>query len=177
MPVPDMLRGESVNPAEAGSGASLRTDGEEGASLSACAALLHGSLPDPERLRMSSPVALAFVGDSIFDLYLRTRLVSRSGWPPRELHRRASRYANAGAQAAMVKNIEEMLTGEERAVFRRGRNAKTYSMPKNAKPEDYRFATGFEAVLGYLFLSGRDARLLELMDAAVQSIKENSLIL
>lgn len=141
--------------------------------MNTCFQILCGDMPDVQSLRMRSPIALAFVGDTLFDLYLRTQLVSRTQLPPKELHQHASQYANAASQAIMVKRIEHLLTEEEHDIFRRGRNAKSYSVPKNAKLIDYRLATGFEAVLGYVYLAGRDERLVELMDAAVHSIRED----
>lgn len=140
--------------------------------MNICQRILDGNTLDPKHIQMRAPIALAYVGDTIFDLYLRTQLVSRTDLPPKELHQHASRYANAAAQAAMIKNIEHMLTEEEHAVFRRGRNAKSYTVPKHAKLMDYRYATGFEALLGYIYLSGHEERLVELIKAAVSSIGE-----
>ena len=140
--------------------------------MNICERILDGKNLDPKHIQMRSPIALAYVGDTIFDLYLRTHLVTSTDLPPKELHQHASQYANAAAQAAMIKNIEHMLTEEEYSVFRRGRNAKSYTVPKHAKLIDYRLATGFESLLGYIYLSGNEDRLVELMRAAVSSLGE-----
>ena len=140
--------------------------------MNICERILDGQNLEAKQIQMRAPIALAYVGDTVFDLYLRTLLVSRTELPPKELHQHASRYANAASQAAMIKNIEHILTEEEHAVFRRGRNAKSYTVPKHAKLIDYRLATGFEALLGYLYLSGNEERLIEIIKAAVSSLGE-----
>ena len=121
-----------------------------------------------------SPVALAYVGDTVFDLYLRSRLVAFTEMTPANLHRTASRFANASAQAQIMYRIERLLTEKEQAVFRWGRNAKSHTIPKNATPYDYRMATAFECVLGYLYLSGQDKRLLEVLEMAVPNLREEA---
>lgn len=138
--------------------------------MNICERILEGQKPDSKQIQMRAPIALAYIGDTVFDLYLRTILVSQTDLPPKELHQHASHYANAASQAAMIKNIESTLTEDEHAVFRRGRNAKSYTVPKHAKLMDYRLATGFEALLGYLYLCGHEERLIEIMKNAVNSL-------
>ena len=123
----------------------------------------------PELMKIS-PIALAYIGDTVFDLYLRSRLVAFTDMIPMNLHQTASRFANASAQAQIMYRIEKDLTEEEHDFFRRGRNAKSHTIPKNAKPYDYRMATGFETVLGYMYLSGQDKRLVELLNASVPDL-------
>ncbi len=115
---------------------------------------------DPRQL---SPLALAQIGDTVCDLYARIYLNDQFARTPHELHLAASRYVCAAGQAAAYRRMEPHLNGEETAVFRRGRNAHSGTMPKNASAADYHTATGLEALVGWLFLSGADGRLNELM--------------
>ena len=137
--------------------------------------LFLGRQPLTEKeLKAMSPIALAYIGDTVFDMYLRTRLVAFTELTPAGLHRAASRFANASAQAQIMYRIESELTEEEHEVFRHGRNAKSHTIPKNAKPYDYRMATAFECVLGHLYLSGNDQRLYQLLDLAVPNLREEA---
>ncbi len=113
--------------------------------------------------RMKNPLALAYVGDTVFDLYLRTAFVKKSDEHVNELNKRTSDVVNAHAQAEAMKAILPLLSEEEEEVFRRGRNAKIHSSPKNMSISDYKLATGLEALVGYLFLTGRNDRVEELM--------------
>lgn len=114
-------------------------------------------------LKTLSPLTLAFVGDCIYDLILRTVIVERHNASPNQLHREKSRLARASAQAEMAEVLQEHLTQEELAVYRRGRNAKSHTTAKNASVLDYRKATGLEALYGWLYLSGQEERLLQLI--------------
>lgn len=113
--------------------------------------------------KLLSPLTLALIGDTVCDLYARVYLTDACARAPHELHLAASRYVCAAGQAAAFGRIEPMLTPEELGVFRRGRNAHSGTMPKNASPADYHAATGLEALVGWLFLTGSDERLGELM--------------
>lgn len=117
-------------------------------------------LKDPTQL---GPLVLAYIGDTVYDLYVRTKLVTSTGLTAHGLHLAAAKRVCAKAQAEAYRRVEDMLTGEESAVFRRGRNGHMGTIPKNASIADYRSATGLEAVIGWLYLSGRDERLAELM--------------
>lgn len=119
-------------------------------------------------VRAYSPLALAYIGDAIFDLIIRTAVVERANRPARDLHRIAVRYVSAGAQSKMVQALMDDLTEEEQAVYRRGRNAKPHTMAKNASTADYLKATGFEAVLGYLYLTDNMSRVLELVKKGIE---------
>ena len=112
-------------------------------------------------IRTYSPLALAYIGDSIYDVVIRTVVVERGNQSAKKLHRTAVRYVNAGTQEA----LQEIMTEEEKEVYRRGRNAKSNSTAKNASVTDYRKATGMEALIGYLYLQDR-------MDRAVELVKQ-----
>lgn len=114
-------------------------------------------------VRTYSPLTLAFIGDCIFDLIVRTVVVERANAAPNSLHKAKSRLVKAETQALMAESIQEDLTEEEMAVYRRGRNAKSYTTAKNASIGDYRKATGLEALYGYLYLTNQMERILELI--------------
>ena len=124
-------------------------------------------------LRTYSPLGLAFIGDGIYDLIIRTLVMEKGNRPANELNRRKVKYVNAAAQAEISDVIQEFLTEEEGNVFRRGRNAKSYTSAKNQSVGDYRKATGLEALCGYLYLSGNTRRVVELVQ---YGIKNSSLV-
>lgn len=114
-------------------------------------------------------LALAYIGDAVYELYVRKNVLTQGKVRPQQLHLRSVKYVTAPAQATAVKAWIEgsCLTEEERAVVRRGRNAKSASIPKNIAVEDYRYATAFEALIGYLYLNGNNERLEMLMADAM----------
>lgn len=118
-------------------------------------------------LRSYSPLTLAYIGDGVYELIVRTILVKRGNRPVNQLHRQASSLVKAAAQSAMMETLEPLLTEEEKGVYRRGRNAHSPTMAKHATMADYRRATGFEALLGYLYLKEDFARLVELVRAGI----------
>lgn len=120
-------------------------------------------------LRTYSPLTLAYIGDGIYELILRTIAVRQGNRQVNKLHQQTSRYAKAQAQSEMMETLLPLLREEELRVYRRGRNAKSYTTAKNASVNDYRRATGFEALMGYLYLDGSTARLLELVKAALEN--------
>lgn len=113
-------------------------------------------------IRTYSPLTLAYIGDGVYDLLIRTVVVGRGNMRTDELHRRTSRIVKAQTQAAMAEALLPELTDEEAEVYRRGRNAKSYTMAKNATMGDYRRATGFEALVGWLYLNDEMERVVEL---------------
>lgn len=115
---------------------------------------------DPSSL---SPLTLAFIGDTVFDLIVRTRVVTRGNSQVKKLHKSASSVVNAVSQSAMIHELIPSLTEDELSIYKRGRNAKPHSTAKNAGINDYKAATGFEALLGWLYLSGHTGRILELV--------------
>lgn len=123
-------------------------------------------LPACDAARMA-PLSLAYIGDTVYDLYVRTLLLHRSDATVHGLHLQAAAMVRASAQAQASTRILPSLSEEEAAVFRRGRNAHMGTVPKSASIADYRAATGLEAVLGYLFLRGNDDRIRELMTIAL----------
>lgn len=125
---------------------------------------------EPADIKQYSPLTLAYIGDAVYDLIVRSVVVERANRSANDLHKQAIRYVNAGAQSALIKALEPDLTEEEQAVFHRGRNARSYTKAKNASTGDYRRATGFEALIGYLYLCGRNERILELLQIGLQRI-------
>lgn len=114
-------------------------------------------------IRTYSPLTLAYIGDAIYDLVIRTMLVERGNSQVNKLHKRASGFVKAAAQKQIMEAIEPMLTTEEHGYYKRGRNAKSFTTAKNASVVEYRVATGFEALMGFLYLTGQMKRLLELV--------------
>jgi ribonuclease III family protein len=121
---------------------------------------------DENKIRELSPVALAYIGDTIYDLYVRTALVSRRAGRIEEMHKAASGVVNARAQAQAALMLEGSFTQREAEIFRAGRNAKS-TPPKNMTRADYSLATGLEAVIGYLYLTGQEARTEALLYAVI----------
>lgn len=124
-------------------------------------------LPDVD-IRSYSPQVLAYIGDGIYELMIRTILVGRGNCQANDLHKRASSYVKASAQAEMILAIREELTEEEHHAYKRGRNAKAFSMAKHATMSEYRHATGFEALMGYLYLTGRMTRMIDLVKMGME---------
>lgn len=119
-------------------------------------------------LRTYSPLTLAYIGDGIYELVIRTILVKKGNCPVNQLHKKASGLVKAAAQSGMMEIIEPMLTEEEHSVYKRGRNAHSPTMAKHATMSDYRRATGFEALMGYLYLKEDFARITELVRAGIK---------
>lgn len=118
-----------------------------------------------------SPLILAYIGDSIYDLIIKTLVVHEGNKQVQKLHKDTSALVQASAQSAMMRTIQQHLTEEEHAVFKRGRNAKSVSPAKNQSLTDYRRATGFEALMGYLYLKKEWKRMLELVKIGLDSLK------
>ena len=111
-----------------------------------------------------SPLTLAFIGDTVFDLLVREDLICKANRPANDLHNLAVQKVKASAQAGFIEKIMPYLTEAELAVYKRGRNAKSGHLPKNASQSDYHMATGFEALIGYLYLSDKIERIKELFN-------------
>ncbi len=114
-------------------------------------------------LRTYSPLALAFIGDAIYDLVIRSVIVGQGSTKTSQLHRHTSHLVKAEAQAEMIDGMLPEMTEEEQSYYRRGVNAKPPTMPKNATAEDYHKATGFETLMGYLYMTGQTERMLSLI--------------
>lgn len=117
-----------------------------------------------------SPLSLAYIGDAVYEVYVRTHIMKDVNMPVNKLHKAATEYVKAKAQSDIIQAIADKLTEEETAVFKRGRNAHSYTSAKNADIVDYRRATGFEALIGYLYLSGDNIRLKEIIDMSIDYI-------
>lgn len=121
------------------------------------------SLSDSD-IRMYNPLVLAYIGDSVYDTFIRTMLVSNGSVQVNKLHKKSIKFVQAKAQAEITQQLYNILTEDEQDIVRRGRNTKSNSVPKNADMNDYRYATGFEALIGYLYLIGNTKRLMELFE-------------
>ena len=137
--------------------------------ISRCKELLMLEERDPNGY---SPLVLAYLGDAVYELVIRTRVVNRGNTQVNKMHRMTAGLVKADAQAKMYMLLEEELTEEEQAVYRRGRNAKSATMAKHATMRDYRMATGFEALMGWLYLNGRLERLTELVSLGLKKMGE-----
>ena len=121
-------------------------------------------------MKAYSPLTLAYIGDAAYELVIRTMVVEKGNRQASQLHRLTTSYVKAQAQTAMIEALEPELTAEELAIYKRGRNAKSYTSAKNASILDYRKATGLEALIGYLYLSGREERVLFLIKEGISRI-------
>ena len=119
-----------------------------------------------------SPLVLAYIGDSIYDLIIKTMVVNEGNAQVQKLHQKTSSLVQASTQSLMMRTMQEHLTEEEHGVYKRGRNAKSVSPAKNQSVTDYRRATGFEALMGYLYLKKDWKRMLERVKIGLDSIKE-----
>ena len=119
-----------------------------------------------------SPLVLAYMGDAVYELMIRERIVRQGNRQVNRLHLAAVHLVKAGTQAAMIRLLEPLLTPEELSVYKRGRNAHSHTTAKNASVIDYRMATGFEALVGFLWLSEQKERLQELVETALSKLEE-----
>lgn len=119
-------------------------------------------------VRAYSPLALAYIGDAIYDLVIRSVVVERGNCSANNLHKKTTKYVSAVAQSKMIQALLEELNEDEEAVYMRGRNAKSYTTAKNASVGDYRKATGFEALMGYLYLTNQTERMLYLVRKGIE---------
>lgn len=114
-----------------------------------------------------SPLVWAYIGDSVYELYIRMYLVNSSKAKPHKLHIESIKYVKAKAQADILKRIENNLSEKELEIIKRGRNAENHHLPKNATVQDYMYSTGFEALIGYLYLTKQDERLQEILKMCI----------
>ena len=126
----------------------------------------------PEEINMLSPLTWAYVGDCIYELYIRTDLVNKTKLKPHKLHIETIKYVKAKAQADILKRIEENLTEKELEIVRRGRNAENHHLPKNADPADYMYSTAFEGLIGYLYLCKKYDRVKEIIEKYILKLGE-----
>ena len=123
---------------------------------------------EEEDINLLSPLTWAYVGDAVYELYIRTNLVNKTKLKPHKLHIESIKYVKAKAQADILKEIMEKLTDDEKEIVRRARNAENHHLPKNAEPEDYMYSTAFEGLIGYLYLCKEDERLKEILEMSVK---------
>jgi len=133
---------------------------------------LCGGTLSEEQVRMMNPVKLAYIGDVVFELYVRLYVIHVEKRSVNLLNKKTVSFVNATAQAKVAKSLEEILTEEEWMVLKRGRNQKSLKPPKNANIGDYKYATGFESLLGYLYLMGQTDRVREIVLHAIKLIEE-----
>lgn len=119
-----------------------------------------------------SPLVLAYIGDAVYELIIRTKVINHGSMQVNKMHKKSASLVKAETQSRLIKAIEGQLTEEEHSIYKRGRNAKSVSSAKNASMIDYRRATGFEALAGYLYLTDRHERLVSLLRQGLETIGE-----
>lgn len=127
-----------------------------------------------DEINMMNPLIWAYIGDSVYEVHIKQKLIEETEYKPNKLHLLTSTKVNAKSQANTLDKLEEILTDEEKEIVRRGRNAKNYHLPKNTSIEEYAKATAFEALLGYLYLTKKNARLKEILEYLENNEDENS---
>ena len=123
-------------------------------------------------VNMMSPLTWAYVGDAVYELYIRTHLVNKTNLKPHKLHIEAIKYVKAQSQAQALKKIEVNLTEKEKEIVRRGRNTENHHVAKNASVQDYMYSTAFEALIGYLYLTNQEKRIKELVEIIIPTRPE-----
>ena len=124
-----------------------------------------------EELKQLNTTALAYMGDAVYEQFIRERILTKGGTDVNKLHRISTMYVSAPAQAKIIKSIFDDLTEEEQKLVKRARNRKYHTKAKNADPVTYKWATALEALIGYLYLSGDKQRLAEICEKAVEIIE------
>ena len=124
-------------------------------------------IKDEQEVKLMNHLVWAYVGDCVYELYIRTFLINTTKMKVHELHVKASTYVKASSQAKILKNIENELTEEEKDIVRRARNTQNHHLPKNANPADYMYATAFEGLIGYLYLTKDFKRLKEILQKSL----------
>ena len=122
-----------------------------------------------EEIKQLSPLTWAYVGDAVYELYIRTHLINTTNLKPHELHIKSIKYVKAKAQAEALQKLEEIFTDEEKDIIRRGRNTKINHTAKNATLQDYMYATAFEALIGYIYLTKQEQRLETIFNKIIKT--------
>lgn len=130
--------------------------------------MLNLSSKSKEEINLISPLIWAYVGDAVYEFYIRTNLVNTTQLKPNKLHIQSIKYVKAAAQAKKLQEIMPELTQEEQDIVRRGRNTQNHHLPKNANAIEYRYATAFEGLIGYLYLTKQEDRLLEILKKCIE---------
>ena len=126
-----------------------------------------------EDMKIFTPVQLAYIGDAVYELCVRTYLLDRS-YSVNQLHNMATNYVKAKAQSDIVASLEDFFTEEEKRIIKRGRNSKSHSVPKNADLMDYKYSTGFESLIGYHYLTNNDERIEEIFSRIIELKEEEN---
>ncbi len=124
-------------------------------------------MKNENEVNLMSPLVWAYVGDSVYELFIRTHLVETTNLKPHKLHIETIKYVKAKAQAEMLEKLQNILTDKEKEIVRRARNTENHHLPKNANPSDYMHATSFEGLIGYLYLSNQRERLDEILKKCI----------
>ena len=124
-------------------------------------------MKNENEVNLMSPLVWAYVGDSVYELFIRTHLVENTKLKPHKLHIESIKYVKAKSQSEILKKMQDVLTEEEKEIVRRTRNTQNHHIPKNAEPADYMYATAFEGLIGYLYLSGNNKRLEEILKKCI----------
>lgn len=119
---------------------------------------------DENEVNLMSPLVWAYVGDCVYELYVRTQLINKTNLKPHKLHIESIKYVKAKAQAELLQQIMDDLTDDEKDIVRRGRNTENHHLPKNSNVKEYMYSTAFEALIGYLYLTKQNKRLKEILD-------------
>lgn len=122
---------------------------------------------DPKDVNMLNPLIWAYIGDSVYEIFIRNNLINNSNAKPHKLHLETVKYVKAKAQVETLNKIYDELTDQEKDIVRRGRNTQNHHVPKNVEAGEYAYATAFEALLGYLYLTKQDERLKELLNLCI----------
>lgn len=117
-----------------------------------------------QEVELMSPLTWAYIGDAVYELFIRNKLINETNLKPHKLHIEAIKYVKAKSQAEKLNAIYEMLTDEEKDIVRRGRNVQNHHLPKNSNVQEYMYSTAFEALIGYLYLTKQNTRLKEILE-------------
>jgi ribonuclease-3 family protein len=122
---------------------------------------------DKQRANQMSPLVWAYIGDSVYELFIREYLVNTTKFKPNKLHIQTIKYVKAKSQADILKKLETILTEEELEIVKRARNTENHHLPKNAEPADYMYATAFEGLIGFLYITEQKERLQEILSKCI----------
>ena len=129
-------------------------------------------MKNENEVNLISPLVWAYVGDSVYEVCVRTHLVETTKLKPHKLHIESIKYVKAKAQAQILESLQDMLTEKEKEIVRRTRNTENHHVPKNANPTDYMYATAFEGLIGYLYLSDQKERLHDILNKCIENVKK-----
>ncbi len=124
------------------------------------------------KINTMSPLTWAYIGDAVYELYIREYLIETTNLKPNKLHKEAIKYVRAKSQSKILELLQDYLTEEEKEIVRRGRNTQNHHLPKNADPTDYMYSTAFEGLIGYLYLTKQEERLKEILKQVI-NLKAN----